>query len=202
MSYFDLAETRQFFDYMEILIAEKDIGKIIKHGKAINRELKKEKGLLSLTALEKKTLKEKLLIEQTSEMATKFWVEFFDKINIANIKKRISTLNLCLEHARNCVLKAQDMSLVYRHEDLSILIAQAKQVPIKVLLSSMNIKINSMGMCCCIAHTEKTPSMHVYEDTNTWHCFSCQKSGDTIDVIQILNGYDFVNAVKSLAKGY
>ena len=51
---------------------------------------------------------------------------------------------------------------------------------------------------CCIFHTEDTPSLHYYEQSNSVHCFGCGKSADAIDVYRQLNNCSFVEAVRKL----
>ena len=60
-------------------------------------------------------------------------------------------------------------------------IQRAKQVPIPQF-----IKFKSDGFAKCIWHQEKTASMYYYEKQNRVKCFSCDKLGDVIDVIQQL----------------
>ncbi len=52
----------------------------------------------------------------------------------------------------------------------------------------------------CPFHQERTPSFHVNPDTNHFHCFGCQESGDAIAFLQRVEGYDFVEAVRALAE--
>ena len=51
----------------------------------------------------------------------------------------------------------------------------------------------------CPFHNERTPSFTVHEDRQFFYCFGCQTGGDAIRFLQELNGYSFVEAVKSLA---
>lgn len=47
------------------------------------------------------------------------------------------------------------------------------------------------GNVSCPFHGEdKNPSMHLYADNNTYHCFACGTSGDQIDFVQKIKGYD------------
>ena len=55
------------------------------------------------------------------------------------------------------------------------------------------------GTRSCIWHTDKTPSLHYYEKTNTVFCFGCSKSGDSIDVYMQEHKCNFVTAVKALS---
>jgi len=55
---------------------------------------------------------------------------------------------------------------------------------IDVVLSHYNIKVNSNKHCLCPFHNDKKPSLRIYPETNTYHCFSCDKTGDVIQFIQ------------------
>lgn len=48
----------------------------------------------------------------------------------------------------------------------------------------------------CPFHQEKTPSCALYEDTNSYYCFSCQASGDHISFVQKTQGVGFKEALE------
>ncbi len=73
-------------------------------------------------------------------------------------------------------------------------VEQAKLYPMKNFF-----KVNSSRKVCCIFHTEKTPSMHLYAD-NHFHCYSCDRTGDVIDVVMQMQSLDFKEAVQYLNK--
>lgn len=73
-------------------------------------------------------------------------------------------------------------------------IIRAKEFPVNEL-----VKFNSQKFARCIWHSDNTPSMKYYPKTNSVHCFSCSKSGDSIAMAQQLFGENFINAVKRLA---
>lgn len=56
---------------------------------------------------------------------------------------------------------------------------------ILTLLDKYNIPLDKHHKTCCPFHEEKTPSFTVYPKTNTFHCFGCGASGDTIEFIQL-----------------
>ncbi len=52
----------------------------------------------------------------------------------------------------------------------------------------------------CPFHHEKTPSFMVHPEKQIWHCFGCGKGGDVFTFIQEIEGFDFIEALKFLAK--
>ncbi len=51
----------------------------------------------------------------------------------------------------------------------------------------------------CPFHKEKTPSFHVNEERNFYHCFGCHAHGDSIRFIQETEGLSFIEAIRELA---
>jgi DNA primase len=62
-----------------------------------------------------------------------------------------------------------------------------KSLSIRKVLHHYNLEPDKNNMIRCPFHNDKTPSMKIYPDTDTWTCFSsnCKAgSGDTIEFIQ------------------
>lgn len=55
-------------------------------------------------------------------------------------------------------------------------------------------------VCPCLFHQEAKPSMHVYPDQGSFHCFGCQASGDIFSFVQKFMGVSFPEAVEILAE--
>jgi DNA primase len=53
---------------------------------------------------------------------------------------------------------------------------------------------------CCAFHQERTPSMYVYVDQQTYHCFGCGAHGDAITLIREKEHLEFSDAVEFLAR--
>ena len=77
-------------------------------------------------------------------------------------------------------------------------IDQAMVVPIQNLIPGPFRKAGKNLICLCPLHNEKTPSFSIYTATNSCFCFGCQQGGNTIKLVQLLHGYNFIEAVKYL----
>lgn len=51
-------------------------------------------------------------------------------------------------------------------------------------------KSGSRYKCCCPIHGEKTPSLVLYPETNSWYCFGCNQGGDYIEFIRQLKHFE------------
>lgn len=49
---------------------------------------------------------------------------------------------------------------------------------------------------------DKTPSLKLYKDTQTYYCFTCREAGDTIKLVQKVLSYDFRQACEWLERTY
>lgn len=56
------------------------------------------------------------------------------------------------------------------------------------------------NVCLCPFHSEKTPSCHIYTDTQSFYCFGCGAGGDVITFIRLIEHLDYVESVKFLAQ--
>lgn len=54
--------------------------------------------------------------------------------------------------------------------------------------------------CRCPFHSERTPSFHVYPDTQSFFCFGCQVGGDVVTFIKNIENLDYMEAVRFLAQ--
>lgn len=61
--------------------------------------------------------------------------------------------------------------------------------------------INSQNKACCAIHGEATPSLHVYDESESWHCFgACSTGGDAIEFIRKVEECGFKEAVVKMAE--
>jgi hypothetical protein len=77
-------------------------------------------------------------------------------------------------------------------------ITQARGVPVSAIVA---VSLKEAGQTCvghCPLHDDKSPSFHIYPDTNSWYCFGCKRGGDTIAFIRMRYGLSFRDAVHYL----
>jgi DNA primase len=53
---------------------------------------------------------------------------------------------------------------------------------------------------CCVFHGEKTPSFHVYPEDKHFKCYGCGAYGDVFGFLQRLEGKEFPDVVRELAR--
>lgn len=75
----------------------------------------------------------------------------------------------------------------------------ARNRPILSVVSSYNMCV-SRGMAQCPFHDDKTPSMKIYEATNSFYCFGCGSGGDVIDFVAKIENINFKEAVRLLTQ--
>ena len=67
------------------------------------------------------------------------------------------------------------------------------------VLSLYHLQPDRAGFLHCPFHSgDRSPSLKVYPDQNTWHCFGCGKSGTVIDFVMEMERCSFVDALKKL----
>lgn len=77
------------------------------------------------------------------------------------------------------------------------MVEAAKSFPIEQIIPTPVRRDGNRMKALCPLHDEKTPSFVIYPE-NTWHCFGCGESGDSIDLAMKVNSLTFAQAVRSL----
>lgn len=54
----------------------------------------------------------------------------------------------------------------------------------------------------CPLHPERTGSLVIYRDQQSWWCFGCKQGGDAITAVMLLDDLDFVPALRDLAEEF
>ncbi len=59
-----------------------------------------------------------------------------------------------------------------------------------------------LGRCVAPGHPDRTPSMSVYTERQTFRCFGCGEHGDVLDLVMLAEGCELHEAVLILAQRY
>ena len=70
------------------------------------------------------------------------------------------------------------------------------RLTMREVLERYGYTADKKGFICCPFHSEKTPSMRIYE--KDYHCFGCGEHGDVITFIQKLFGLSFQNTLRKI----
>ena len=92
----------------------------------------------------------------------------------------------------------QDLNTVKRVDDMRIDAVQTikDRLTMREVLERYGYTADRKGFICCPFHSEKTPSMKVYE--KDYHCFGCQEHGDVITFVQKLFGLSFQDTLRKI----
>ena len=69
-------------------------------------------------------------------------------------------------------------------------------------LIGQRVKLKKTGRTysgCCPFHQEKSPSFHVYQDKQYFHCFGCQANGNAIRFLMDIDHRNFIDVMKDLS---
>ncbi len=86
------------------------------------------------------------------------------------------------------------------YDNKSLDIGTAKRFPIEQIVRHY-VKLKKSGrkfVGLCPFHEENTPSFYLYPASNSFHCFGCQKNGDVITFISLIQRLSFPEAVRFL----
>jgi hypothetical protein len=80
-----------------------------------------------------------------------------------------------------------------------------RKFPIRQTLEILGIEIEESltgkPVCRCFNpkhEVDEHPSLYIYEETETFHCFGCKAGVDAIDAVRMVKGMTFLEAVKFL----
>ena len=73
-----------------------------------------------------------------------------------------------------------------------------ERVTILETVEYYGFKPNRAHKICCPFHGEKTPSLHIYEKTDTFHCFGCGIGGDSVKFVAELYKLNQYEAAKKI----
>lgn len=122
-------------------------------------------------------------------IGNKEWIQGSTIRKVEEYKKEINKL----EKDKKYVLSLINPIKYKQHTINTEIINRVKQIPITDF-----IQVGRNNKSICLFHSDKNPSMHVYKESNSYYCFTCQSHGSVIDIIMKLQNTDFIGAVHYL----
>lgn len=122
-------------------------------------------------------------------VSRKNWIQDSTTIKVEEYKKEIERLERDKKYVLSLVNPNKHKQGVITTE----IISRVKQIPITDF-----IQVGKNNKAMCLFHNDKNPSMHIYKESNSYYCFTCQSNGSVIDIIMKLQNTDFIGAVHYL----
>ena len=72
---------------------------------------------------------------------------------------------------------------------------------IKAVFSAYGVEISSRNKAKCPLHAggkERTPSLKIYPESNSWYCYGCSAGGSAIDFVMLCYGVDELAAARRI----
>jgi hypothetical protein len=88
------------------------------------------------------------------------------------------------------------LTVPYNKDDLR------RRASLPAVCTSLGIQLDSELRAICPFHDDHDPSFSLYEDANgvqRWGCFPCGKLGDVFDLVQLVRGVSFGEAIRYVA---
>jgi hypothetical protein len=170
---------------------DKELLEIFPEAKNVVRE--KIKKLEEIQTKLSNSIKEKLAIikyriaDEFTQWFWREWVKATDGERLLEVEKRLDDLKWSL----------RNKPLAGRITDEQI--RQALSVPIERLISQPLRRRGKTFVSLCPFHKEQHASFHIYPETNTCWCYGCNQGGNTINLVRLLHGFSFKEAIGYLA---
>jgi hypothetical protein len=154
---------------------------------------------------ERKLLEERLDKEYSSnsnELNRYFvltWWDVSHKTEIKDVERLLKVQSRQYVKAKNLAPKIVNNHLKWQEK-----VERAKEASI-VDIAQQYAEVKRAGRrftMLCPLHEEKTPSLVLYPDSNSFHCFGCKKGGDVIQFYIELHNVPFKEAVNYLSTNF
>jgi len=122
--------------------------------------------------------------------------DIYEAVTSYPIKHKQDEINLLEKELKNIAF-ALDTAKGKSMPELDV--EHAKQYPITSLCPTEIKGSGRVKIAMCPFHEETQPSLRIYTDTNTFHCFSCKRGGDVIAFVMELKGIKFKEAARYLS---
>jgi DNA primase len=81
---------------------------------------------------------------------------------------------------------------------IDAVMAIKQRLTMRSVVERYGYDIDRRGFICCPLHSEKTPSMKIYDGDRGFHCFGCGEHGDVITFVQKVFGLTFQETLQKM----
>lgn len=183
------------YEYRPVRITDYELVEAFPEGKVVVlRNIK----ILQQEIYEREMEIEKILTQLYSLKLESFSEWFWEKVIEELVYSEVENYKKQLRKLKNIYfLYRPNTNVVNNFEEK---LDRARNYPI-LEIASNNLDLKKTGksyVSLCPFHQEKTPSCHIYPESNRFKCYGCGETGDVIKLTQYLCGVDFKNAVGML----
>jgi len=131
----------------------------------------------------------------------RYWEEYIRyqliKIEIEGVDKELNSLCYSFVRALSDKSNTKQAKLCFK-ESWDDLLERMKQVDIVQVVSRYMTVNNPKRLLRCPFHEDKSASLKLYIDTNSWYCFGCCKGGASVNFVMQIEQIPFKEAMKKI----
>jgi hypothetical protein len=152
---------------------------------------------LEVLTLELEEIYRSMLDEKVVLGSEEFWVLYtyyrLKQLDIEDVGKEIDSL--CYYYRKTISIPSSKKRFRRSWDNIML---ELEDVRIEDVVSRYTEVKNPRKPILCPIHGEKTPSLKLYLDTNSFYCFGCCKGGAPVNFVMLMEGMTFKEAVKYL----
>jgi hypothetical protein len=136
--------------------------------------------------------------QKDSIMQNEYLIRFeLKRKEIDSLDKDINSLCFAFIRAITVNVDVQELKKHFKRNWDDIL-EQLSQVGIEQVVSMYIPLTNPKRLIRCPFHEDRTPSLKLYLDTNSWYCFGCCKGGASVNFVMEMENISFKEAAEKL----
>jgi hypothetical protein len=150
----------------------------------------KERGLL-VKALVKR---DKTNFHLSSQNNIRIYLDYLIGIEeLDSLDKQINSIASAFTHSTSLIETKKNFEKNYLAIKVSL-----DSIMIEDVVSMYTPVANPRRLVKCPIHEDKTPSLKMYLDTNSFFCFGCRKGGSPVNLVMLVENLTFKEAVNRL----
>lgn len=162
------------------------------------RELEPHHAWLSSLLEGKRAVRKQIFVEalETARIPREKWGLYWDFVRVLGdvpLKEALAKTEAELVNIRQAYFL-----LIAPPGSKDLEVERARTTPIQGVFSGELKRSGKFLKGRCLFHSDDSPSLVLYPETNSFYCFGCGEGGSVIDFVMKRDGVNFVEAVKWL----